>query len=87
MAWVTLLCGALHAAQYSYTAYVTRHTISVLNPQGTDQERIHLFLDSCYRSIGEGIAVVFTQTCIIVYARKLKGSHLLDDITPKRVDH
>jgi hypothetical protein len=73
MAWVTLICGAMHATQYGYTAYVTRGAISALKLEGKDQERIHQLLKAYYRSIGEGAAVVFTQACIIVYARKLRG--------------
>ncbi len=73
MAWVTLICGVLHATQYGYTAYVTHGAISVLKPEGKDQERIHLLLNAYYRSVGEGAAVVFTQACIIIYARKLRN--------------
>ena len=74
MAWVTLTCGLLHAAQYSYTAYVIHAAISARKFDENDQKRSHVLLNSYYRSIGEGIAVVFTQACIIVYARKLSGS-------------
>jgi hypothetical protein len=57
----------LHCIRYSW-----RH--SALKLEGKDQERIHQLLKAYYRSIGEGAAVVFTQACIIVYARKLRGA-------------
>jgi hypothetical protein len=72
MAWVTLICGVIHAAQYGYTAYVTHGAISALKLEGKEQERIDLLLRAYYRSVGEGAAVAFTQACIIVYARKLR---------------
>ena len=73
MAWVTLICGAIHSGQYGYTAYVTHGAISVLKLQGKDQGKIRQLLKAYYRSVGEGAAVVFRQACIIVYARKLRG--------------
>ncbi len=74
MAWVTLICGALDAAQHGYSAYVTRHTMSALKLEEKDQERIHLLLNAHYTAVRDGAAVVFTQVCIIVYARKLRDT-------------
>jgi hypothetical protein len=58
-------------------AYLTHHTISILNPTGDDLERMQRVISEDLDSAAETFVLAVLQSIIIIYARKLnKQTHV-----------